>query len=151
MNKRINELVKLTLEGKMHATPVKTEYDREDMFLSRQQMESKRLCEFILNQEPILSEFSKMTGFFNCDGSVVGDAFRRMGHKNFEKLRADFYLKHIDNLSTCEWQHATADYKKQSATVEVEGANGYAAVEYNIWIYEPASIAITEVHELVIG
>ena len=46
---------------------------------------------------------------------------------------------------------ATADYKKQSATVEVEGANGYTAVEYNIWIYEPASIAITEVHELVIG
>ncbi|MBR2471691.1 MAG: pyruvate formate lyase family protein, partial [Clostridia bacterium] len=54
----------------------------------------------------------KMTGFFNCNASVVGDAFRRIGHKNFEKLKADFYLKHIDNLSTCEWQHATADYKK---------------------------------------
>ena len=63
MNERINELTKLTLEGKMYATPVKTEYDREDLFLSRQQMESKRLCEFILNQEPVLTEYSKMTGF----------------------------------------------------------------------------------------
>ncbi|MBQ3124495.1 MAG: hypothetical protein IJC09_03610 [Clostridia bacterium] len=25
---------------------------------------------------------------------------------------SDFYLKNIDNLSTMEWQHATADYKK---------------------------------------
>ena len=112
MNTRISELTKLTLEGKMYANPVAVEFDREDLFLSKQKRESKRLCEFILNQEPVLTEYSKMTGFFNCNASVVGDAFRRMGHKNFEKLKADFYLKHIDNLSTCEWQHATADYKK---------------------------------------
>ncbi len=112
MKERIKRLAEKTLEGKMYANPKTTAYDREDLFLSRQQRESKRLCEFILNQEPVLTEYSKMTGFFNCDNSVVGDAFRRMGHKNFEKLKADFYLKHIDNLSTCEWQHATADYKK---------------------------------------
>jgi formate C-acetyltransferase len=112
MNKRIVELTKLTLEGKMYASPNKIEYDREDLFLSRQQRESKRLCEFILNQEPVLTEYSKMTGFFNCDSSVVGDAFRRMGHKAWEELRAKFYLKAIDNLSTFEWQHATADYQK---------------------------------------
>ena len=46
---------------------------------------------------------------------------------------------------------ATADYVKQSATVNVEGANGYTAVAYNVWIYEPASIASTEVHKLTIG
>ena len=65
--------------------PTKTEYDREDLFLSRQQQESKQLCQFILNQQPVLTEYSKMTGFFNCDGSVVGDAFRRMGHKAWGK------------------------------------------------------------------
>lgn len=112
MNERIKKLTKLTLDGKMYATPTKTEYDREDLFLSRQQRESKRLCEFILNQEPVLTKYSKMTGFFNCDGSVVGDAFHRMGHKGFESLINDFYCKSIDNLSTFEWQHATADYKK---------------------------------------
>ena len=90
----------------------KTEYDREDLFLSRQQRESKQLSEFILNQEPVLTEYSKMTGFFNCDSSVVGDAFHRIGHKVWEEVRAKFYLKAIDNLSTLEWQHATADYQK---------------------------------------
>lgn len=46
---------------------------------------------------------------------------------------------------------ATADYVKQTATIEVEGANGYTAVDYNIWIYAPASIASTEVHSVTIG
>ena len=46
---------------------------------------------------------------------------------------------------------ATADYVKQTTTVEVEGANGYTAVDYNIWIYAPASIASTEVHSVTIG
>ena len=112
MNERISKLTELTLKGEMYAHPTKTEYDREDLFLSRQQMESKRLCEFILNQEPVLTEYSKMTGFFNCDGSVVGDAFRRGGHKYTGEIMGQFYLKSVENLSTMEWQHATADYKK---------------------------------------
>lgn len=113
MNDRIKALTELTLAGKMYVNPVKTEFDRKDLFLSRQQMESKRLCEFILNQEPVITEYSKMTGLFNCeDQSVVGDAFRRNGHKYFMELKKEFYLKSIDNLSTLEWQHATADYKK---------------------------------------
>ena len=112
MNERIKKLTELTLKGEMYAYPTKTEYDREDLFLSRQQKESKQLCEFILNQEPVLTEYSKMTGFFNCDGSVVGDAFRRMGHKHTAEVMSNFYLKSIDNLSTMEWQHATADYQK---------------------------------------
>ena len=112
MTERIAKLTELTLKGEMYAQPNETHFDREDAFLSREQMESKRLCEFILNQEPIITPYSKMTGFFNCDGSVVGDAFRRMGHKYFTELRQDFYVKSIDNLSTFEWQHATADYQK---------------------------------------
>ena len=112
MNERIRKLTELTLKGEMYAHPTKTEYDREDLFLSRQQRESKQLCQFILNQQPVLTEYSKMTGFFNCDSSVVGDAFRRRGHAAFVKLKDDFYCKPVDNLSTFEWQHATADYQK---------------------------------------
>ena len=112
MNERIRKLTELTLQGKNYAHPIPTSYDRQDLFLPRQQKEPKRLCEFILNQEPVLSEYSRMTGFFNCDASVVGDAFRRMGHAAFDEVRRDFYLKSIDNLSTFEWQHATADYQK---------------------------------------
>jgi len=91
MNERIRKLTELTLKGEMYAHPTKTEYDREDLFLSRQQRESKQLCQFIINQQPVLTEYSKMTGFFNCDSSVVGDAFRRKGHKAFQKLKEDFY------------------------------------------------------------
>ncbi len=112
MTERIRKLTEMTLRGEMYAEPRKTEYDREDLFLPRQQRESKRLCEFILNQEPVLTEYSAMTGFFNCDGSVVGDAFRRMGHEHFGKLCHEFYCKAVDGLSTFEWQHATADYRK---------------------------------------
>jgi hypothetical protein len=75
-------------------------------------MESKRLAEYILNQKPVLMPCSRMTGFFNTDSSVVGDAFRRKGHRYFSMLKEAFYLKSVDNLSTFEWQHATADYKK---------------------------------------
>lgn len=112
MNERIKRLTELTLNGKMYVSPVKTEFDREDLFLSESEKDVKRLCEFILNQKPMVTEYSAFTGFFRCDGSIVGDAFTRIGHKNTAEALLNFYLKPIDNLSTMEWQHATADYKK---------------------------------------
>ena len=112
MTERIKKLTELTLSGQMYANTVKTMYDEADLLLPRQQMESKRICEYILNQEPKLTEYSCLTGFFNFNGSVVGDAFRRGGHKATQEAFKLFYLKPIDNLSTMEWQHATADYTK---------------------------------------
>lgn len=120
MNERIKKLTELTLNGDMFVYPVKTEFDREDLFLSRIEREVKRLCEYIKNQQPMITEFSKLTGFFRFDGSVVGDAFTRNGHKNTKEAIQNFYLKPIDNLSTMEWQHATGDYKK----VLEKGING---------------------------
>ena len=46
---------------------------------------------------------------------------------------------------------ATADYVLQKDTIKVAGNNDYQSVDYNIWIYEPASIASTEVHKVEIG
>ena len=112
MTERIEKLTALTLAGKMYAKPTKTIYDERDILLSKQERESKRICEYILNQEPVITEYSSFTGFFNFDGSVVGDAFRRSGHKATGEAVNLFYLKPIDNLSTMEWQHATADYAK---------------------------------------
>lgn len=79
MNKRISKLTELTLAGKMYAEMTSTQFDREDMFLSKQNRESKRLCEYIMNQEPVLTKYSKFTGFFQCDGSVVGGCLQTMG------------------------------------------------------------------------
>ena len=46
---------------------------------------------------------------------------------------------------------ATASFVKQSATVNVEGAEGYTAVAYNVWVYQPASIDSTETYDVTIG
>lgn len=110
MTNRIKKLTQLTLNGEMYVDTVKTKFDREDLFLSKSDMEVKRICEYILNQEPKITKYSNMTGFFRFDGSVVGDAFERNGHLETGKAMSEFYLKSIDNLSTMEWQHATGDY-----------------------------------------
>lgn len=112
MTERIKKLTELTLNGDMYVNPVHTEFDRTDLFLSEEEMNIKRLCEYIKNQEPLITEYSALIGNFKFDGSVVGDAFSRSAHEKTEKAIREFYLKPIDNISTMEWQHATADYKK---------------------------------------
>lgn len=91
----------------MYVDTVKTEFDREDIFLPEGEMQVKRICEYIVNQKPKITKYSELTGFFRFDGSVVGDAFGRSGHKSTGQLMNLFYLKSVDNLSTMEWQHAT--------------------------------------------
>lgn len=113
MEPRIEALTNKTLSGEMAVAPVAVEFDRLDYLLPRMEMESKRLAEYIVAQEPKLFPESAFTGFFAFNGSVVGDAFNRSGHKfTQEEGIRHFYLKPIDNLSTMEWQHATADYRK---------------------------------------
>lgn len=112
MVERVEKLSELTMNGKMYVNSVKTEYDEKDMELSRLEYEPKRLYEYILNQEPKITEYSLMTGFVNFDGSCVGDSFNRKGHIYNERVKRMFYLKPVGNLSTMEWQHATADYSK---------------------------------------
>ena len=112
MNERIKKLTELTLSGQMFPNTVTPKFDPADLALSKQEKESKRLCEYILNQEPKITEYSSMTGFFKFNGSVVGDAFGRSGHQETANTMWLFYLKPIDNLTVLEWQHATADYQK---------------------------------------
>ena len=113
MTERIKRLCELTLNGSMFVQAVKVAFDREDNLLPPEEMHVKRLCEHILAQEPKITEHSAFTGFFAFeDQSVVGDAFHRRGHRATQEGLSHFYLKPIDNLSTMEWQHATADYRK---------------------------------------
>ena len=112
MKERIKALCELTLKGEMYVKQVKTEFDRMDLFLSECERDVKRLTEYMLNQEPIVTEYQTMTGFFNFDSSVVGDLFHRRGHKHTAQLMDNFYLKKVNDLHVVEWQHATADYKE---------------------------------------
>lgn len=45
----------------------------------------------------------------------------------------------------------TALFVKQSTTISVEGANGYAEAAYNVYVYQPASIDSGETYSVTIG
>ena len=72
MNKRIEKLAQKTIAGEMYVYPVKTEYDRCDLFLPPIKMSAKRVCEYIRNQEPLIVAESCFTGLITFDGSVEG-------------------------------------------------------------------------------
>lgn len=143
MNSRIEKLKTLTLSGEMYAEPQKIEYNKEDLLLPEEKCKIKRICEYILGQTPKLTPYSCMTGFFLFDGTVVGDAFKRGGHKiTQEVLMNNFYLSPIKNLVTQEWQHATADYTK----VLEKGISGIIdEIEHSIAVHrQPEEIQFLE-------
>ena len=119
ISKRINRLLDRTLKGEMFVVPIKTNYDPSDHFLSETKRAGKRVCEYILNQEPLITEDSLFTGMITFDGSVEGDIFTRLGFPNFEILRNEFYNRPIDNLLTFEWQHSVEHTRNQCLAAEV--------------------------------
>ena len=46
---------------------------------------------------------------------------------------------------------ATANFVKQTSQVQVEGAEGYTAAAYDVWVYQPASIDSSETYAVTIG
>lgn len=46
---------------------------------------------------------------------------------------------------------ATANFVKQAGSVQVEGAEGFTAAAYSVWVYKPASIDSTETYAVTIG
>ena len=46
---------------------------------------------------------------------------------------------------------ATASFIKQNTQVQVEGAEGYAATAYDVWVYQPAAIDSSETYNVTIG
>ena len=125
MTERIQELVKKTVAGELFPQTVELKYDREDYFLPPTIMSAKRSSEYILAQEPFISELTALTGFLRFDGKegVLGDIFGRPGHENFSKLCKYFYNKPIEGLCTFEWQHSVADFEK---VIRI-GIRGYKA------------------------
>lgn len=46
---------------------------------------------------------------------------------------------------------ATANFVKRAGSVQVEGAEGFTAAAYNVWVYKPASIDSSETYAVTIG
>ena len=112
MTERIKQLTNLTLKGDMYVCPVKTEFDREDIFLSPLTMNAKRTKEYILAQNPIINDDTALTGYLRFEGEVMGDNFYRSGHKNYSQMNELFYNKPIKDLVVFEFQHSVADFEK---------------------------------------
>ena len=100
MTERIAKLTKHVIEGKMWFEVTETKYDREDLFLSPVKMSAKRVCEYILNQEPVILEENCFAGYLRFDGSVEGDLFSRAGHPNVRLLDWQSYNRPYRNLCT---------------------------------------------------
>jgi len=112
MTERIKKLVDKTVKGEMFVDPKPTEYDRKDNFLEPIKMSSKRVCEYIDNQDLLILPESRFTGLMKFDGSVEGDVFSRAGHKNNYIAALNFYNSPIDKLVILEFQHSVGDFGK---------------------------------------
>lgn len=106
----------MTARGEFYIEAVSTEFDREDILMSPVMMNAKRISEYIINQEPYVSELTALTGYLRFDGAklgdVPGDIFGRPGHENFAKMMRHYYNKPVNGLCTFEWQHSVADFNK---------------------------------------
>lgn len=111
-SERISRLIGKTVRGEMYVHPIKTEFDRCDHFLSDTKRVAKRVFEYIMNQEPLITEDSCFTGLIKFDSSVEGDIFHRSGYPNFKILTKEFYNKPVNNLLTFEWQHSVGNFQK---------------------------------------
>lgn len=82
MEKLIERLTELTLSGNMYPKSKQTDFDRTDLFLPEHLKQAKRIHDYIMAQEPVLTEYQAMTGSFTYSGPVLGDAHGRNGHKS---------------------------------------------------------------------
>ena len=112
MNDRIKKIADKTVLGQMYVYPTSTKFDRKDLLLSPVKMAGKRVCEYIINQEPLIVEESCFTGLITFNGDCIGDIFNRSGHENFARVYNAFYNKPVDNLLTFEWQHSVGNFGK---------------------------------------
>ena len=110
MTERIEKLIELLFAGKLWSQTLPTTYDRDDLFLSDAMKNAARVCKYMLNQEPVINEYCRMTGYFRFDGSCVGDVFTAAGHQNQGEMMGVFYTIPYHNIFTLEWHHSAARF-----------------------------------------
>lgn len=64
---------------------------------------------------------------------------------NTNKKVQQVYLKSSSNADI------TSEFIKQTSTLDIEGAEGFTAKPYNVWIYEPAQLDATEIYTITIS
>lgn len=114
MNERIKKLAELTLNGTIQPVTQEVEFDRMDYFLSEHERQAKRIHDYIVHQDPILCEYQRLTGFVKFTSHEFSGDYMNSDTLTYTREIAlkYFYRNPIENLSTFEWEHATADFGK---------------------------------------
>lgn len=107
-------------------------------------------------------------GVLNSDSALTSDIIRGLKHEAATKKTIDTFgagAGAVKVVIACPAGYnvtkvlmpsamnadATANFVRQAGTVNVEGAEGYTAVPYTIWVYQPAAIDSTETYAVTIG
>ncbi len=131
MTERIRTIAERTAAGQMWLEPKITDFDKEDFFLPILEKNTKRVCEYIMNQEPMcLPEFC-FTGYFTFDWQtgdiphyIIGDIFKRRGYLNGLEMGVSTQNKAWYNLIATGYSHSAPDF----GTVIASGIRGRLAV-----------------------
>ncbi len=118
---RIQKMAEEVLERDIYPEIVPVNYDPRDEKLSEEVRIAKRLSEYLLAQKVELGDDRFLVGAVRFDGSVPADIFTRCGHLGFGEVCSEYYNKPLENLSTFEWQHSSADFGR----VIARGLSGY--------------------------
>ena len=116
MTERIRAMAEGVLKKTIYPTPKEITYDRADYLLPQSQMETKRLCEYMLAQDVVIPDGALLVGmmqFKKCP--YPSDFMKKRGFKHTKELQTEFFS--IDNppfedFKYWGWQHATADFGK---------------------------------------
>lgn len=108
------KLAELTPNGTIQPVTQEVEFDRMDYFLSEHERQAKRIHDYIVQQDPILCEYQRLTGFVKFTGREFSGDYMNSDTLTYTREIAlkYFYRNPIENLSMFEWEHATADFGK---------------------------------------
>lgn len=107
-------------------------------------------------EEPLTSEIirsgTKKGGAYGS-GSITGIAASKVANRKRIFVACPAANKGVTKVIMPSAMNAdcTADFVKQSSTVMVEGANGFDAIAYNVWVYEPAAISDDQTFTVTLG
>lgn len=108
------------------------------------------------SEAPLTSEIiragTKKNGAYAA-GSITGVAASSVSNRKRIFIACPADKKGVTKVIMPSAMNAdcTADFIKQSETILVKGANGYDAIAYNVWVYEPALISDDQTFTITLG
>lgn len=110
MTERIEKLTALTLNGEMYPAGKAVEFDRTDLFLTKAERNAKRIKDYVLAQDNLITEYQTLARIPVLGHGIETDYMHYGSTEAGRNLLTYFYDKPLENLITFEWQHATPNY-----------------------------------------